>query len=127
LCVATAAVSQKSEVCRSGADSKREAVFGGIKRYQDEIAHINDKAGLIGLLKENMKWAEDTIAAFGDAGLQETSTRLDGAKAQRFELINFMIEHEMYHCGQIAVYERLLGTEPALTARFKKVIAEAAQ
>lgn len=29
--------------------------------------------------------------------------------------------HEMYHRGQLTVYERLLGIEPALTQFFRKM------
>ncbi|HYM01076.1 MAG TPA: DinB family protein [Blastocatellia bacterium] len=112
------------EVCQYGHALTREAVFGGVKQYGDEIANINDKDGLVSLLKANMEWAESKVCEFGDGGLQEPTTRLDGKPSTRFELIQFIIGHEMYHWGQIGVYERLLGIEPALTVRFKKAVAE---
>jgi uncharacterized damage-inducible protein DinB len=115
------------EVCRPGRDLDRQTVFGKIKEYAGEIAQINDKEGLIALLKDTMKSAEETISTCGDDALGEEITRLDGTKVPRFEMLNFMIGHEMYHCGQVAVYERLIGIEPALTARFRKVVAAAEQ
>jgi uncharacterized damage-inducible protein DinB len=39
-------------------------------------------------------------------------------------LMSFAIAHEMYHRGQLTVYERLLGIEPALTQRFRKAFGE---
>ena len=116
-----------SEVCQSGHDTDLQAVFAGVKRYQGEIAHINDKEGLISLLRTNMDWAENTVRAFGEELIQEETTRFDGIRVPRFETMNFMIGHEMYHCGQVTVYERMLGIEPALTVRFKKLTASQQQ
>lgn len=111
------------ETCRLDRDLDRQAVFSGVKQYAGEIAHIGEKEGLIDLLKDTMKSAEETITSFGDDALRIETTRMDGVKVPRFEMLNFMIGHEMYHTGQIAVYERLIGIEPALTTRFKKAVA----
>jgi len=35
----------------------------------------------------------------------------------------FAIIHEMYHRGQISVYERLMQIEPALTAKLREFLA----
>ncbi|HEY6329966.1 MAG TPA: DinB family protein [Blastocatellia bacterium] len=112
-----------AEICRPDKDMDRQAVFGAIKQYAAKIAHIGDKEGLIALLKDTMKSAAETITSLGDDGLREEKTQMDGQRVPRFEMLNFMIGHEMYHCGQVAVYERLIGIEPALTGRFKKAVA----
>jgi len=39
--------------------------------------------------------------------------------------VNFAMSHEMYHRGQLTVYERLLNLEPALTKQFAKMMAQA--
>jgi len=38
--------------------------------------------------------------------------------------VSFAVAHEMYHRGQLTVYERLLKIEPALTRRFRKAFGE---
>jgi uncharacterized damage-inducible protein DinB len=35
----------------------------------------------------------------------------------------FYITHEMYHRGQITVYERLMQIEPAATAKVRELLA----
>ena len=46
--------------------------------------------------------------------------RLHGTAERAAREIRGRIAHEMYHRGQLTVYERLLGVEPALTQYFKK-------
>jgi uncharacterized damage-inducible protein DinB len=43
----------------------------------------------------------------------------------KLDFLNLAVAHEMYHRGQLTVYLRLMGIEPALTRRFKKVFAKA--
>jgi uncharacterized damage-inducible protein DinB len=38
----------------------------------------------------------------------------------KLDVLTFAVAHEMYHRGQLTVYERLLGVEPALTQYFNK-------
>ena len=52
--------------------------------------------------------------------------RFDGKEISKFDFLNFAVAHEMYHRGQLTVYERLLGVEPALTQYFNKKFATAA-
>jgi uncharacterized damage-inducible protein DinB len=47
-------------------------------------------------------------------------TRFDGKQMIKITFMSFAIAHEMYHRGQLTVYERLLGIEPALTSVFEK-------
>ncbi len=35
-------------------------------------------------------------------------------------MLQFTLAHEMYHRGQLTVYQRLLGIEPALTEQFRR-------
>ena len=51
---------------------------------------------------------------------QQKMKRFDGKEITKFDFLNFGIAHEMYHRGQLTVYERLLGVEPALTQYFNK-------
>ena len=41
----------------------------------------------------------------------------------KLEMLNFTVAHEMYHRGQLTVYERVLGIESALTHFFRKMMS----
>ena len=40
---------------------------------------------------------------------EQGMTRFDGKQCTKIEMLNFVVAHEMYHRGQLTVYERLLG------------------
>jgi len=54
---------------------------------------------------------------------EQGMTRFDGKQCTKLEMLNFVVAHEMYHRGQLTVYERLLGIEPALTQFFRKMMS----
>ena len=51
----------------------------------------------------------------GEEGVQQPITRFDGKKGTKLAWVHHGLAHEEYHRGQLAVYERLMGLEPALT------------
>jgi uncharacterized damage-inducible protein DinB len=53
--------------------------------------------------------------------------RFDGKSITKHACISFAIAHEMYHRGQLTVYLRLLGVEPVLTRRFRKLFGDPQQ
>jgi uncharacterized damage-inducible protein DinB len=58
------------------------------------------------------------------AAEMKNTKRFDGKEMTKTAFMSFAIAHEMYHRGQLTVYERLLGIEPALTQRFRKAFGE---
>ena len=56
--------------------------------------------------------------------MKNTMKRFDGKEMTKLAFMSFAIAHEMYHRGQLTVYERLLGIEPVLTQRFRKAFGE---
>jgi uncharacterized damage-inducible protein DinB len=46
---------------------------------------------------------------------------LDGNQVTKTAMLDFTLAHEMYHRGQLTVYQRLLGIEPALTEQFRQL------
>jgi uncharacterized damage-inducible protein DinB len=46
-------------------------------------------------------------------------TRFDGTPGTRMAWLHHGIDQEMYHRGQLTLYARLLGIEPALTKRIR--------
>jgi uncharacterized damage-inducible protein DinB len=95
-----------------------------MKEYGAGVKEVTDKAGLLDLLGSSMTEAESCIRSYAD-NLDETMTRFDGKPTTKSAFLTFAFSHEMYHRGQLTVYERLLNIEPALTGMLKKVFAEA--
>ena len=112
------------ETCRPDTDLMRQSVPEHIEAYAPEVKSIQDKNGLLELLRSSMDVAEATARSYADK-LGETMQRFDGKTMSKLEFLNFTVGHEMYHRGQLTVYERLLNIEPALTRRFKKLFAAA--
>lgn len=112
------------ESCRQDTNLMRQSFADHIKEYAPEVAGVSDKNGLLELLRSSMETSEATIRSCG-GGLQDTMRRFDRKEVSKFDFLNFAIAHEMYHRGQLTVYERLLGVEPALTQQFRKLFARA--
>jgi uncharacterized damage-inducible protein DinB len=111
------------EVCREDTNFKRMPILDLIKSYASDVEAVEGKDALIDLMKESMKTAETTIRGFGEEALQATMERLDGKTMPKTDFLHFLISHEMYHRGQITVYQRLLGMEPVITARLKQFLS----
>ncbi len=113
------------EVCRDDTNLMRQSFADHIKEYAPDVAGVSDKNGLLELLRSSMEPSEAAIRGCGD-GLQQKMRRFDGKEVSKFDFLNFAVAHEMYHRGQLTVYERLLGVEPALTQYFNKRFLTAA-
>ena len=113
------------EAARPETNLMRQTLDDHAKEYAPEAAGVSDKNGLLELLRSSMETSEASLRAAGDA-LNETGRGLGGRELQKIELVSFAISHEMYHRGQLTVYERLLQVEPALTRRFRALTARAA-
>lgn len=110
------------EGCRPDTNLMRQSFADHIKEYAAEVASVQDKNGLLELMRGAMETAEASIRACGE-GVKESMRRFDGKEMSKLDFLNFAVAHEMYHRGQFTVYERLLSIEPALTQRFRKLFA----
>ncbi len=111
------------EMCRPDTNLMRASFPGLIKQYAPQVISTKDKEGLLGLLASSQEAAAEKIRAFGEEGLYEQTRRFDGKITTKLGLLHFSYSHEMYHRGQLTVYERLMNIEPALTTRFKELFA----
>lgn len=111
------------EACRPDTNLMRKSFAEQIKDYAPNVRDVNDKDGILDLLRATMDESEAKLLAAGDE-LQKTMKRFDGKEMTKLAFMSFAIAHEMYHRGQLTVYERLLGIEPALTQRFRKAFGE---
>lgn len=86
-----------------------------LKMYAAEAYRAESKAELLKLLKSQL---QDGVKKFREAGelhILQFIKRFDGQPGTRLAWLNHGIAQEMYHRGQLCLYERLLGIEPALT------------
>lgn len=113
------------EACRQDSSLIRQPFTNQIKEHAPDVSSVSDKEGLLELLRSSMDLAEKTLRSHADR-LNETIVGLDGKPKGKIGVLNFIVSHEMYHRGQLTIYERLLGIEPDLTQRFKKLIARSA-
>ena len=93
------------EASRPDTNLMRGSFAENVKTYAPGVRDVNDKDALLDELKNTMK-------------------RFDGKEMNKLAFMSFAIAHEMYHRGQLTVYERLLHIEPALTTRFRKAFGE---
>jgi len=111
------------EMCRPDTNLMRGSFPEMIKTYASEVFSTKDKDGLVKLLASSQAASVEKIRAFGEEPLKEQTRRFDGKITTKLGFLHFCYSHEMYHRGQLTVYERLMDIEPALTTRMKKLFA----
>ena len=73
------------------------------------------KPALLRLLTSQIADGERLFRRAGELSLFQYIKRFDGLPGTKLAWWNHGIAHEEYHRGQLAVYARLMGVEPALT------------
>lgn len=111
------------ELCRPDTDFGRVPIRELAERHAVEAHSGGDKEELIGSLRSTLESAEAALRAFGEEALREKVQGRDGKTVSKLDLLYFYITHEMYHRGQISVYERLMQIEPVLTAKIREFLA----
>ena len=111
------------EACRPDTNLMRGSFADNAKLYAPGVTEVNEKEELLNLLRASMDESADKLRAAGDE-LKNTMKRFDGKEMTKLAFMSFAIAHEMYHRGQLTVYERLLNIQPALTTRFRKAFGE---
>jgi uncharacterized damage-inducible protein DinB len=112
------------ETCRADGNILRQPFATHRNEYATGVSDVIDKQGLLELLRSSMEAAETAIRSNGDK-LDESTSGLDGKPTTKAAFLTFAFSHEMYHRGQLTVFERLLSIEPVLTGRLKKLFAQA--
>jgi uncharacterized damage-inducible protein DinB len=109
------AMMMTGELTRADTNFRRADWSKLLKMYAAEAYRAESKAELMKLLKSQL---QDGVKKFRDAGelhMLQFIQRFDGQPGTRMAWLNHGIAQEMYHRGQLCLYERLLGIEPALT------------
>ena len=112
------------EAGQAEANLRRQTFADHLKEYAPEVSTVKDKNGLLEMLRTSMEVCEASIRSNNDL-MQGSMVGIDGRSTPKLKVVNFAISHEMYHRGQLTVYERLMNLEPALTRHFAKMMAQA--
>lgn len=111
------------EACRPDTNLMRKSFAENIKDYAPNVRDAADKIAILKLLETAMEECESQLREHAGE-MKNTLKRFDGKEMTKLAFMSFAIAHEMYHRGQLTVYERLLGIEPMLTQRFRKAFGE---
>jgi uncharacterized damage-inducible protein DinB len=105
------------EICRDDTDLRR--VF--TRPPDGEVKNTKTKEAVIALLRSSLVSSSEKVRRFGKQKLEQLMSGLDGNQVTKTAMLDFTLAHEMYHRGQLTVYQRLLGIEPALTEQFRQL------
>jgi uncharacterized damage-inducible protein DinB len=108
------------EACRPDTNLMRQSFAAHADEYSPGVGDVSDKNGLLQLLRSSMDEAVATINSYSDK-LDETMLGITGQTITKTAFLTFALSHEMYHRGQLTVFQRLLNIEPALTGRFRRL------
>jgi uncharacterized damage-inducible protein DinB len=111
------------EACRPDTNLMRQSFAAHANEYAPGVSDVSDKNGLLELLRTSMDDAASRISSYGD--LNESMMGLAGQPLTKAAFLTFGMSHEMYHRGQLTVFERLMNIEPALTEMFRRLTASA--
>jgi uncharacterized damage-inducible protein DinB len=110
------------ETCREDSNLLRQSFAAHAQEYAPGVQDVTDKQGLIDLLRSSIEAAEATVLSQTD--MWDTPMNgITGQPTTKGAILMFASSHEMYHRGQLTVYERLLNIEPVLTVKLKKLFA----
>jgi hypothetical protein len=103
------------ELCRPDTNLRREPWLQLLALYDGPIRRASSKTDLIAALSTTFRDSVRRFRELGEDGVLQPITRFDGKQGTKLAWLHHGVAHEQYHRGQLAVYQRLMGIEPALT------------
>jgi uncharacterized damage-inducible protein DinB len=113
------AMMMTGELTREDTDFRRAPWPKLLANYAKPAYRAKTKRELVALLRSQMRDAEKKFRAAGELSLMQFIKRFDGEDGTKLAWLHHGIEQEMYHRGQLTLYIRLMGMEPALTRRIR--------
>ena len=108
------------ELTRTDTHFKRLPFPELVAEHAGDLSTLTGKTELLEALKRQVDEGVQAFAAVGELHMLQLIERFDGKMGTRLAWIQHGIDHEMYHRGQVTVYARLLGLEPALTRMIRQ-------
>lgn len=90
-----------------------------LRKYAGPAYRAKTRGELLSLLRSQLRDGKKSFRTVGELHMLQAIRRFDGSKGTRYGWLMHGVDQEMYHRGQITVYARLLGIEPALTKRIR--------
>jgi uncharacterized damage-inducible protein DinB len=113
------AMMMTGELTRADTNFRRAPFPKLLRMYAGPAYRAKTRGELMTLLKSQLRDGQRAFRAVGELHMLQHIVRFDGEKGTRLAWLYHGIDQEMYHRGQITVYARLLGIEPALTKRIR--------
>jgi len=113
------AMMMTGELTRTDTNFRRAPWPKLLRMYAGPAYRATTRGQLLALLKSQLRDGTKAFRAAGELHMLQHIERFDGKKGTRLAWLLHGIDQEMYHRGQITVYARLLGIEPALTRRIR--------
>ena len=108
-----------SEICCDDTNLKR-APLELVAQHAGQVKAADTGDAILELLRGSLNESMQRVREFGDEKLEQMMPESNGKQPVKRAMLNLVVGHEMYHRGQVTVYQRLLGIEPALTKTVKQ-------
>lgn len=113
------ALMMTAELTRRDTDLRRAPWPELIEQYAGDLYRLSTKDQLVARLETQFEEARESFQQAGELHMLQFIERFDGQEGTRLAWLHHGIAQEMYHRGQITLYERLLGIQPALTRKIR--------
>jgi uncharacterized damage-inducible protein DinB len=87
--------------------------------YASAAYRLKTKGEILSFMQKQLNNGMEKFREAGELHMLQLMRRFDGKMGTRYAWFQHGIEQEMYHRGQLTVYARLMGLEPALTKVIK--------
>lgn len=103
------------ELTRPDTNLRRKPFPELIAEYAAHVYEADTKQALLELARSSLEEGQRQFRDAGELAMLQLITRFDGQPGTKLAWLHHGIAQEEYHRGQLTVYERLMGIEPALT------------
>ena len=107
------------ELTRTDTDFRRAPWPELLAMYASPASQASTKQELLDVLASQMDEAENAFRGCGVMEMRGYIDNFDGSRGTKMQWLHHGIAQEMYHRGQLTLYARLMGLEPALTKRIE--------
>ena len=114
------AMMMTAELTRPDTNLRRAPFVRLVRMYAAPAYEATTKDELVSLLQSQVLEGTRAFRRCGELALLQFMERFDGEQGTKLQWLHHGIAQEMYHRGQLALYARLLGLEPALTRRIRE-------
>ena len=107
------------ELTREDTDFRRAPWPELLEMYAGPARQASGKEEMIKLLHAQLEEGMEEFRRAGELAMLQLIERFDGRKGTKLAWFHHGVAQEMYHRGQLTLYQRLMGIEPALTQRIR--------